>query len=83
MSKKKTYTRYLVVKIDVEVDADFTDQNPDDHIAEIAREVTNNLDYNVAFDGLVAAGGDANNAIEVPVKITDTEIVNLLDKEPL
>jgi hypothetical protein len=78
----KSYTRYLVVKVTIGVDASKTDQNPDDHIAEIAETVAAELDCNVSFSGTVEAGNDANNAIEVPVKITETEVLALLDTDP-
>lgn len=80
--KKKTYTRYLVVKVTIEVDATNTDQNPDDHIEEIIDTVASELDYNVSFSANVEAGSDSGNAIDVPVKINATEVLALLDTDP-
>lgn len=81
-TKKKTYTRYLVVKVEIEIDASQTDQNPDDHVAEIIDTVAGELDYTVSFSGNVEAGNDASNAIDVPVKINATEVLTMLDTDP-
>jgi hypothetical protein len=76
---KKTYTQYLVVKTQIEVDCSKTDQNPDDHFQEIVDTVASELDYDVKFSGVVEVGGGAE---DIPVKITTTEVVGLLDHDP-
>lgn len=75
-------TRYLVIKLHVSVDMTDTDQGFEDHEAEIFDTVTSDLDYTVTFDKKVEAGSGADDAIEVPVKIVDTEVVGMLEKDP-
>lgn len=78
----KNYTRYLVVKVVINVQGD-TDQNFDDHIDELAEQVEQNLDCVVQFEGMCEAGNDCTNGIEVPCKIVKTEVLAMLDAKPL
>lgn len=73
MRKRKTYTKFLLVELKIEVDCSDTDQDPDDHIYEIANVVAERLNCSVMFDGKVELGTDSSNAIEVPVKILAAE----------
>lgn len=77
--EKKTYTRYLIIKVEVTVDGSNTDQDMDAHVDEIMDSVSSELEYNVSYSGTVEAGSDADDSIEVPVAITDTEVVEFTD----
>jgi hypothetical protein len=79
--KRKSYPFYLVVKLLIEVDCTDTDQDPDDVVHEIGDTVASELDYNITFDDKVEAGDSTANAVEVPVKIVNTEVIGLLDED--
>lgn len=81
MSQKKTYTRYLVIKVEVEVNA-AGDQNPDDYLDDAIDALASELDYSVEFDGEVDCG-DAGNPVKLSVKVTDTEVLGLLLEDPV
>jgi hypothetical protein len=68
-----TLTRYLVVKVDIEVDGE-PDKGQVQDIADIA---ATELIYDVCFQAEVDVDG-----ISFPVKITESEIVGLLDQSP-
>jgi hypothetical protein len=81
--KKDTLTAYLVIKVQLEVDATQTDQSVADHHEEILSGVADQLDYTVTFDDkLLHVGSLLGDAIEIPVKITNTEVVALLNTKP-
>ena len=77
-----TVTRYAVIKLEIDVGIEQTDQELKDHIDEIMGTVASELDYKVEFDGTVEAGSGAEDAIDVKVKITGTELVGMLEKDP-
>jgi len=65
---KTIYRRYLVVAVDYEIE----DPNHDE--ADIADQVSSELDYSVKFDGHVNG---------TPVQITNTEVIGFTDSRPL
>lgn len=75
-------TRYAVVKLEIEIGIEQTDQQLPDHLEEILGTVESELDYKVEFDDKVEAGEGSEDAIDVDVKITNTELVGFLEKDP-
>lgn len=82
MPRKQNYTRYLVIKLNIEIDCSQTDQDPDDHVEEILDYVSSELDYNVIFSQKVEAGENSKDSIEVPTIITKSEVLGLLKDNP-
>lgn len=81
-NKKHVFTRYLVIKVQIEVDLTNTDQQINEHKEEILDQVVAELDYTVTFNNKVEAG-DGATAIEVPVIIIGTEVEGLLTENPV
>lgn len=72
-TKKTVLTRYLVVKVNIEVTGDFPEAEN-----EILDTVGNELDYGIVFDQAIEVESGEN----VPVKIVGTEVLGLLEENP-
>ena len=73
--------RYMVVKVTAKISGD-TDQDLNDHADELMSHLSEVLDYSMTYEGMVEAGGSCDDAIEVPAKIIDTEIVGVVKENP-
>jgi len=74
----KTYVRYLVAKITIQVDA----EKPDEILDDILESVAENLDYDISFNDTVETSYDGVNFFQAHAQITQTEILELLDHHP-
>lgn len=81
--KHKSYTRYVLARIEMEVDCRGQDQNPDDHIDAIDEIVEEGMVCGVEYDGTVYASDTNDSDIEIPVKITSTKVVVMLSPHEL
>lgn len=73
--------RYMVVKVKAKICGD-TDQDLNDHADELMNHLSEKLNYNMTYEGMLEVGGSCDDAIEVPAKIIDTEIVGVMRENP-